>query len=85
MYTEHCDKEVMYLMANLLPFSEADLQQLQRKRYIDSAIVFIVFREAYTSFSPHMVASHSLHAFIVIQPESAPANLEAAPLAAVGK
>ena len=31
----------------------------------------IVFQEANTPFSPDMVASHFLHAFIVVQPEPA--------------
>ena len=69
VYTEHCGKEVMYHVATLLPFSETDPQQLQRKRHIGNDIVSIVFQEANTPFSPDMVASHFLHAFIVIQPE----------------
>ena len=69
VFTEHCGKEVMYHVSTLLPFSETDPQQLQRKRHIGNDIVSIVFQEANTPFSPDMVASHFLHAFIVVQPE----------------
>jgi len=69
VYTEHMGKEVMYHVATLLPFSETDTQQLQRKRHIGNDIVSIVFQEGSTPFSPDMVTSHFLHAYIVVQPE----------------
>ena len=59
----------MYHVATLLPFSDTDAQQLQRKRHIGNDIVSIVFQEANTPFSPDMVTSHFLHAYIVVQPE----------------
>merc|ERR1719471_2502088 len=59
----------MFHVATLLPFSETDSQQLQRKRHIGNDIVSIVFQEANTPFSPDMVTSHFLHAYIVVQPE----------------
>ena len=64
-------REIMFHVSTLLPFSESDKQQLQRKRHIGNDIVSIVFQEANTPFSPDMVASHFLHAFIVVQPEPA--------------
>jgi len=69
VYTEYGGKEVMFHVATLLPFSETDSQQLQRKRHIGNDIVSIVFQEGSTPFSPDMVTSHFLHAYIVIQPE----------------
>jgi len=69
VYTEHLGKEIMYHVATLLPFSETDSQQLQRKRHIGNDIVSIVFQEGNTPFSPDMVTSHFLHAYIVVQPE----------------
>ena len=59
----------MYHVATLLPFSETDSQQLQRKRHIGNDIVSIIFQEGNTPFSPDMVTSHFLHAYIVVQPE----------------
>ena len=69
VYTEHLGKEIMYHVATLLPFSETDSQQLQRKRHIGNDIVSVVFQEGNTPFSPDMVTSHFLHAYIVVQPE----------------
>lgn len=62
------EREVMFHVSTLLPYTEGDPQQLQRKRHIGNDIVAIVFQEANTPFSPDMIASHFLHAFIVVQP-----------------
>lgn len=70
VYTEHQGKEVMLHVATLLPFSETDSQQLQRKRHIGNDIVSLVFQEGQTPFSPDMVTSHFLHAYIVVQPDA---------------
>ena len=75
VYTEHCGKEIMYHVATLLPFSDTDSQQLQRKRHIGNDIVSIVFQEGNTPFSPDMVTSHFLHAYIVVSPEPGDENL----------
>ena len=75
VYTEHCGKEIMYHVATLLPFSDTDSQQLQRKRHIGNDIVSIVFQEGNTPFSPDMVTSHFLHAYIVVSPEPGDDNL----------
>ncbi|XP_046629497.1 rap1 GTPase-activating protein 1 isoform X2 [Neodiprion virginianus] len=60
-------REVLFHVASLLPFSPGDSQQLQRKRHIGNDIVAIIFQEEPTPFSPDMIASHFLHAFIVVQ------------------
>jgi len=67
-YTAHQGKEVMFHVATLLPFSETDTQQLQRKRHIGNDIVSLVFQEGSTPFTPDMVTSHFLHSYIVVQP-----------------
>ncbi|KAI0236394.1 hypothetical protein LSAT2_013050 [Lamellibrachia satsuma] len=58
----------MFHVSTLLPYTEGDQQQLQRKRHIGNDIVAIIFQEANTPFSPDMIASHFLHTFLVIQP-----------------
>lgn len=58
----------MFHVSTLLPYTEGDPQQLQRKRHIGNDIVAIVFQEANTPFVPDMIASHFLHAYIVVQP-----------------
>jgi hypothetical protein len=57
----------MFHVSTLLPFTEREEQQLQRKRHIGNDIVAIVFQETNTPFTPDMITSHFLHAFIVVQ------------------
>ena len=64
------DREIIFHVSTMLPFTNGDSQQLQRKRHIGNDIVAIVFQEKNTPFSPDMVASHFLHAFVVVQPHS---------------
>lgn len=64
------DREIIFHVSTMLPFTNGDPQQLQRKRHIGNDIVAIVFQEKNTPFSPDMIASHFLHAYIVIQPYS---------------
>uniref|UniRef100_A0A182P950 Rap-GAP domain-containing protein n=1 Tax=Anopheles epiroticus TaxID=199890 RepID=A0A182P950_9DIPT len=68
VYDVFKEREIMFHVSTLLPFTDADPQQLQRKRHIGNDIVAIVFQEENTPFSPAMIASHFLHAFIVVQP-----------------
>lgn len=68
IYDVFKEREIMFHVSTMLPFTEGDPQQLQRKRHIGNDIVAIVFQESNTPFSPDMIASHFLHAFIVIQP-----------------
>ncbi|XP_067128537.1 rap1 GTPase-activating protein 1 isoform X2 [Centruroides vittatus] len=67
VYTTFQNCEIMFHVSTLLPFTEGDVQQLQRKRHIGNDIVAIVFQESNTPFMPSMVASHFLHAYIVVQ------------------
>ncbi|KAF5296515.1 hypothetical protein FQR65_LT01505 [Abscondita terminalis] len=67
IYEIYKEREIMFHVSTLLPYTESDPQQLQRKRHIGNDIVAIVFQEDNTPFSPDMIASHFLHAFIVVQ------------------
>lgn len=67
VYEVFKEREIMFHVSTLLPYTESDPQQLQRKRHIGNDIVAIVFQESNTPFSPDMIASHFLHAFIVVQ------------------
>lgn len=67
VYEVFKEREVMFHVSTLLPYTEGDPQQLQRKRHIGNDIVAIVFQESNTPFTPDMIASHFLHAFIVVQ------------------
>ncbi|XP_068915200.1 rap1 GTPase-activating protein 1 isoform X1 [Tenebrio molitor] len=67
VYEVFKDREIMFHVSTLLPYTESDPQQLQRKRHIGNDIVALVFQEENTPFSPDMIASHFLHAFVVVQ------------------
>ncbi|KAJ8912502.1 hypothetical protein NQ315_000678, partial [Exocentrus adspersus] len=67
VYEVFKEREIMFHVSTLLPYTENDPQQLQRKRHIGNDIVAIVFQEENTPFSPDMIASHFLHTFIVVQ------------------
>lgn len=96
IYQVFKDREIMFHVSSLLPYTDNDPQQLQRKRhigklnpflvqlqnirysfyttihkwfiyFIGNDIVAIVFQETNTPFTPDMIASHFLHAYIVVQ------------------
>ncbi|KAF7643776.1 hypothetical protein LDENG_00233460 [Lucifuga dentata] len=69
VYTIHRQQEIMFHVSTKLPFTEGDVQQLQRKRHIGNDIVAVVFQEEATPFVPDMIASNFLHAFIMVQVE----------------
>ncbi|XP_042216214.1 rap1 GTPase-activating protein 1-like isoform X3 [Homarus americanus] len=68
MYERFREKEIMFHVSTLLPYKDNDPQQLERKRHIGNDMVAIVFQESNTPFAPDMIASHFLHAYIVVQP-----------------
>ncbi|XP_052821073.1 rap1 GTPase-activating protein 1-like isoform X2 [Mya arenaria] len=68
LYTQFHGREIMFHVSTMLPFTEGDTQQLQRKRHIGNDIVAIVFQEENTPFVPSIIASHFLHCYIVVQP-----------------
>ncbi|CAF1244675.1 unnamed protein product [Adineta ricciae] len=67
-YECYDDKEIMFHVSTLLPFTPNDVSQIQRKRHIGNDIVAIVFQEENTPFHPSMIKSNFLHIFLVIQP-----------------
>ncbi|XP_060836551.1 rap1 GTPase-activating protein 1-like isoform X2 [Rhopalosiphum padi] len=67
VYQVFKDREIIFHVSSLLPYTDNDPQQLQRKRHIGNDIVAIVFQESNTPFTPDMIASHFLHAYIVVQ------------------
>lgn len=67
VYEVFREKEIMFHISTMLPYMENDPQQLQRKRHIGNDIVAVVFQETNTPFGPNMIASHFLHAYIIVQ------------------
>jgi RAP1 GTPase activating protein 1 len=68
IYTKHCNAEIMFHVSTLLPHSDKDPQQIERKRHIGNDRVAIVFQDELTPFSPSLIKSKVLHVFIIIQP-----------------
>ncbi|XP_055799016.1 rap1 GTPase-activating protein 2b isoform X1 [Salvelinus fontinalis] len=67
VYTDYREQEIMFHISTKLPYTEGDMQQLQRKRHIGNDIVGVVFQEEATPFVADMIASNFLHAFILVQ------------------
>ncbi|XP_031429258.1 rap1 GTPase-activating protein 2a isoform X3 [Clupea harengus] len=70
VYTVFRQREIMLHVSTKLPFTEGDVQQLQRKRHIGNDIVAAVFQEDATPFVPDMIASNFLHAYVLVQVEN---------------
>ncbi|XP_035390064.1 rap1 GTPase-activating protein 2a isoform X2 [Electrophorus electricus] len=70
VYTVFCHREIMFHVSTKLPFTEGDVQQLQRKRHIGNDIVAVVFQDEPTPFVPDMIASNFLHAYVLVQVEN---------------
>uniref|UniRef100_A0A8C3A6G8 RAP1 GTPase activating protein 2a n=1 Tax=Cyclopterus lumpus TaxID=8103 RepID=A0A8C3A6G8_CYCLU len=70
VYTVFRRREIMFHVSTKLPFTEGDVQQLQRKRHIGNDIVAAVFQEEATPFVPDMIASNFLHAYLLVQVEN---------------
>ncbi|XP_031422502.1 rap1 GTPase-activating protein 1 isoform X7 [Clupea harengus] len=70
-YTNFHNKEIMFHVSTMLPYTEGDTQQLQRKRHIGNDIVAVVFQDESTPFVPDMIASNFLHAYVVVQVDNA--------------
>uniref|UniRef100_A0A4W5Q396 RAP1 GTPase activating protein 2a n=1 Tax=Hucho hucho TaxID=62062 RepID=A0A4W5Q396_9TELE len=70
IYTVFRQREMMFHVSTKLPFTEGDVQQLQRKRHIGNDIVAAVFQEDATPFVPDMIASNFLHAYVLVQVEN---------------
>ncbi|XP_029923822.1 rap1 GTPase-activating protein 2a isoform X4 [Myripristis murdjan] len=70
VYTVFRQREIMFHVSTKLPFTEGDIQQLQRKRHIGNDIVAAVFQEEATPFVPDMIASNFLHAYVLVQAEN---------------
>ena len=68
LYESFQGREIMFHVSTLLPYTENDPQQLQRKRHIGNDIVAIIFQDGDTPFTPDMITSHFLHAYILVQP-----------------
>lgn len=68
-YTKWQGYEVMFHVAPLLPFSNADKQQLERKRHVGNDIVVIVFQDSDVPFKFSSISSKQNHVFAFVKPK----------------
>ena len=57
----------MFHVSTLLPFSQADTQQLERKRHLGNDVVLLIYKEGNQLFDPSCIHSDFNHVFIVVQ------------------
>ncbi|XP_057379207.1 signal-induced proliferation-associated 1-like protein 1 [Daphnia carinata] len=68
LYSQYQDRELMFHVSSLLPFTPNNRQQLLRKRHIGNDIVTIVFQEpGALPFSPKNIRSQFQHVFIIVR------------------
>mmetsp|Transcript_18384 Transcript_18384/g.71018 ORF Transcript_18384/g.71018 Transcript_18384/m.71018 type:complete len:365 (+) Transcript_18384:81-1175(+) len=73
VFTKHNDNEIMWHVATLMPYFEADNQQLERKKFIGNDRVVLLFREeGGEPLSPYVVASKAIHVFAIVSPHTDP-------------
>eukprot|EP01088_Endostelium_zonatum_P018611 TRINITY_DN6026_c0_g1_i1.p1 TRINITY_DN6026_c0_g1~~TRINITY_DN6026_c0_g1_i1.p1 ORF type:complete len:1112 (+),score=292.68 TRINITY_DN6026_c0_g1_i1:171-3506(+) len=70
LHTKFKGFEVMFHVSTFLPYSNDDLQQLERKRHLGNDIVVIVFQSGSTPFPADCIKSEFNHVFIIIQREN---------------
>ncbi|KAJ3126478.1 hypothetical protein HK098_007460 [Nowakowskiella sp. JEL0407] len=68
VYTKWQGYEIMFHVSTLLPYSESDKQQLERKRHIGNDIVIIAFQDTDKPFQLQTITSHQNHVAMVVQP-----------------
>lgn len=69
VYTKWQGYEIMFHVAPMLPHSETDKQQLERKRHIGNDIVIIVFQDDLkTPVQLQTITSHQNHVVVVVSP-----------------
>ena len=68
LYSQYQDRELMFHVSSLLPFTPNNRQQLLRKRHIGNDIVTVVFQEpGALPFSPKNIRSQFQHVFIIVR------------------
>lgn len=65
-YAAFDEKEIMFHVSTLLPFSANDEQQLDRKRHLGNDVVVIVFKEPGCKFNPKAMHSNFTRTFFLV-------------------
>ncbi|VDN56741.1 unnamed protein product [Dracunculus medinensis] len=71
IYTVFAGHEIMFHVSTMLPYSNENFQQIERKRHVGNDIVNIVFEAGgdpkIINFLPTMMKSHFTHVFAVVK------------------
>lgn len=76
-YTQFRESEIIFHVSTLLPFDQANEQQLERKRHIGNDVVLIVFLDSddvQWRFDPEAMCSQVNQVFFVVRPLLSPAG-----------
>ena len=57
----------MFHVSTMIPASDSDVEQVERKRHLGNDVVVLVFKEGKTPFSPTVIRSHFNSVFVVVQ------------------
>jgi len=68
IYRTYKDNEIIFHVSTMLPFSNTDPQQVERKRHLGNDIVLLVFLDGSTPYKPSIISSNFIHITIIIQP-----------------
>jgi len=67
VFTVFQNNEIMFHVSTLLPYQEADKQQLERKRHIGNDIVIIIYQDGDTIYRPTTISSRQIHVVFLIK------------------
>jgi len=68
LYTDWRGFEIMFHVSTLLPYSQTNPQQVERKRHLGNDIVVLIFHTGKGELNPSCFRSHFNHVFIVVRP-----------------
>jgi len=68
IYTKWMNKEILFHVSTLLPYSHTSPQQLERKRHLGNDIVIFIFYEGNDTINPEVIRSSFIHIIFIIQP-----------------
>eukprot|EP01094_Clydonella_sp_ATCC50884_P002417 TRINITY_DN1184_c0_g1_i1.p2 TRINITY_DN1184_c0_g1~~TRINITY_DN1184_c0_g1_i1.p2 ORF type:complete len:307 (+),score=95.66 TRINITY_DN1184_c0_g1_i1:883-1803(+) len=67
VFTEFNNNPIMYHVSTMLPFNEADKQQLERKRHIGNDQVVVLYQDGDTTYRPTTVSSRQIHVVVLVK------------------
>eukprot|EP01103_Thecamoeba_quadrilineata_P008333 TRINITY_DN1809_c0_g1_i2.p1 TRINITY_DN1809_c0_g1~~TRINITY_DN1809_c0_g1_i2.p1 ORF type:complete len:281 (-),score=57.38 TRINITY_DN1809_c0_g1_i2:114-956(-) len=66
IFTKFHNCNIMFHVSTLLPYTEGDEQQVERKRHIGNDVLLIIFKEGDTPFYPNLITSNFNNIIVVV-------------------